>query len=83
MNTLMNDFNQIGSEAEAWYYFISITLCGILLGMILFMILSGKRNTYYHGQIDAIRGIIKWKLERNEEGEEVWTEIKQTKNKIE
>lgn len=43
---------------------------------MLILIFSDKRDTYYYGQIDAIRGIIKWKLERNKDGEEVWTEIR-------
>jgi len=73
---LMNEFNLISSPIEAWAVLLGLLFCGGLIGFVLQVIIS-PRDTYYHGQIDAIRGIIKWKLERNEDGEEVWTEIKE------
>ena len=36
-----------------------------------------KRDGYKQGQIDAMQGKIKYRLSRNENGEEVWTKIEE------
>jgi len=77
--SLLHDFNNCQSELQAWLFVISMMLIGVLISLILDAVFTKKRDTYYHGQIDAIRGIIKWKLERNKDGEEVWVEKNEEK----
>jgi type IV secretory pathway component VirB8 len=79
MWSLLKDFQNVSSETEAWIFAIAWIFIGFAIAIIVIVIIislpKNRRDTYFHGQIDAIRGIIKWKLERNKDGEEVWTEI--------
>lgn len=38
---------------------------------------QGLEDGYKQGQIDAMQGKIKYRLSRNENGEEVWTKIEE------
>jgi hypothetical protein len=78
--SLMNDFHNIPNEFSAWLLlFMAITLGFVIRNTIQDVFLT--KDTYRNGQIDAIRGIIKYKLTWNEKGEEVWTKIDNIKDK--
>lgn len=38
---------------------------------------QGSEDGYKQGQIDALQGKIKYRLSKNENGEEVWTKIEE------
>ena len=71
----MNDLHSISSEYQAWLLFIMLVALGFTLAKFFDRLFTDTKDTYRSGQIDALRGIIKYKLTRNKEGEEVWTEI--------
>ena len=65
----IKDFQKCFEETEAWIF----KLHGYSWDFVIIIVIGdnnnitskNRRDTYFHGQIDAIRGIIKWKLERN------------------
>jgi len=62
-------------------FYILILIWGILFGMLseryIIQPLAGK--TYKQGQIDYANNIIKYKLEKQSNGEMIWKEIKKGK----
>lgn len=51
---------------------------GITIGLGISISAFGiEKEGYKKGQIDALRGIVKYELKRNEDGEEVWTKIEE------
>lgn len=73
----MNEFQNVSSEFEA----LLMAITYVVIGFALYFIIDDHKDTYRNGQIDAIRGIIKYKLTRNEKGEEVWTKTNNDKDK--
>ena len=78
--SLMNNSQNILSEYEDWYIVfvhISLFVVGLGLGLVITLLLS---KSYRQGQIDALRGKIKYEKKENKNGELLWTE-KQTNTK--
>lgn len=72
---MLEIFKDIHSEWDAWTTAIPFIFLGIIIGAGIFLFLSRNDKTYFEGQIDAIRGNIKYRLVENELGESVWEEI--------
>ena len=76
---LLKDFHT-ATTFQMWAIVIALLILGIMIGIIILGISTNPNDdSYFRGQIDAIRGIIKWELKSNEDGEEIWTEIKKSK----
>lgn len=73
--SLQSEFNNCPNELYAWCLAIVFMIAGFTISFGVYLFFTKEKDTYYHGQIDAIRGIIKYRLAPNENGEHVWIKI--------
>lgn len=74
--SLLGNFQSVSTEALFdWVTAGTFVLLGFLIAVLLYVILPGDKG-YKQGQIDALNGKVKYKKEKNQDGETVWMEIK-------
>lgn len=72
--SLMNDFNEISSEIEAWFTFFEIFILGFAVCWVIIVLSLRKEKTYKQGQIDALNDKIYYEKQENEDKEIIWVE---------
>ena len=74
---LLQDFHE-ATTFEMYGIVFLLLLIGFLIAFVIIGIFRHDPLGFYRiGQIDAINGRVKYKLSKNSNNEEVWTEIKE------